>query len=215
MRFRTHLKKLQNIYRRKGLLFSVQYATKRLFLERVNNIIYEATLDADVPAKVRLPGIEFEIFKNRADIPSALFGFINGDSIPEYLEGLPTGDVLLAASESGKYLHFGFVLLHSRQLARLGEKHPAPLIANCYTSPEARGRGLYRCALIEEIRYLKSQGHRRVLIETSSENVPSQRAIEAAGFRLIRRMNGFVVLRKFAAQWVTTAKGKSFRIWIV
>jgi GNAT superfamily N-acetyltransferase len=215
MPFRMHLEKLQNIYRRKGLLPSIRYAAKRMLLDRVNSIAYEATFDVGVPARIPLPGVEFEIFKRRTDIPSALFSLINGDSIPEYLEGLLSGDVLFAANESGKYLHFGFVLFRSPQLTRLGEKDLVPLIANCYTLPECRGRGLYRCALIEELRYLQSQGHQRVLIETAAENRSSQRAIEAVGFRPIRRMNGFVVLRKFAAQWVTTQKRKSFRIWVV
>lgn len=58
------------------------------------------------------------------------------------------------------------------------------VIGPIWTDPAARGQGLARAGLAHAACWSLTQGVGRVHIDTSTENVASQRAIIAAGFHL-------------------------------
>ena len=74
----------------------------------------------------------------------------------------------------------------------------------CYTAAAARGRGLYRRALLGEMRYLQDRGYKRVVIDTHPSNQASRRGIEAAGFQFARTVSVWIVLNLFALQRTET-----------
>src|SRR6516162_1866016 len=75
----------------------------------------------------------------------------------------------------------------------------------------ARGRGLYRRALLAEMRHLGDRGDRAV-IETTPENLPSGKGIEAAGFRLCREVSGWIVLNWLVYQKAIEPSGATRKL---
>ena len=114
-----------------------------------------------------------------------LRAFLGGDAAEENLRGVRNGDHLFVVADQTEYLHRGYIVFHTRQSRIIGDPYGLPLIAYCYTSPKARGRGLYQRALNAELSYLRTQGHKRALIETEPSNTKSRKGI-GAGFSRTR-----------------------------
>jgi len=131
---------------------------------------------------------------------------LGGEGAVENLEGVRNGNRLFVVAKGDEFQHCGYILFKTRQTLIIGENGNPPLIACCQTTPAARGRGLYRKALHAELGYLWSKGHRRAVIETSPDNLPSRRGIEAAGFRPCREVEVWilascVVWQKVSDSW--------------
>ena len=129
-----------------------------------------------------------------AELSPGLYSFLGGDEVNESLQSVRRGDALFAVKKGEAFVHCGYILFQTRSAKIAGEVEPVPVIGNCKTAIGAQGRGLYRKALNEEIRYLNERGYSRVIIITSPDNVPSQKGIEAAGFHLIRRVTAIIIL---------------------
>jgi len=56
------------------------------------------------------------------------------------------------------------------------------VLGTLWTEPEFRGRGLASSAIIRTIAFLHRRGYKRFYIDTSEENIASQRMIAKAGF---------------------------------
>jgi len=69
------------------------------------------------------------------------------------------------------------------------------LIHYCYVAPEQRGRGLYAQMLHETAAWAREHGATRVTVDTSSENVASQKGIRRAGFTEVAPTTSVVVGR--------------------
>jgi RimJ/RimL family protein N-acetyltransferase len=91
-------------------------------------------------------------------------------------------------------------MFNSRAKKLIGEDGDVPLIGYCYTAAAARGRGLYRRALLAEMGYLQHRGYKRVVIDTHPANQASRKGIEAAGFQFLRTVSVWIVLNLFALQ---------------
>ena len=131
------------------------------------------------------------------------------------LEGVRQGDELFVVANGAAYQHCGYILFKTRQTRVIGERKGTPLIACCLTAPAARGRGLYRRALIAELRHLWDRGYRRVVIETSPDNLPSRKGIEAAGFRLCREVSAWIVLNWLVYQKRIEPAGATRRLILI
>jgi len=114
-----------------------------------------------------------------------------------YRTGLRKHDVLFAyVDEHERVLSYAFALLDTPTTRILQLPDGVPLIGNCYTIPEARGRRLYPSLLICVCRELATRGHRQAAINCAADNVASIRGIERAGFRRVRHVETWVALSR-------------------
>jgi GNAT superfamily N-acetyltransferase len=178
-------------------------------------VVFEAVLDA---APDDIPWLEGERLNviDRANMDSVigadLRAFLGGDEAADNLEGVRNGNELFVVAHGNEYHHCGYILFRTKQTRIIGEPKDPPLIACCLTAPAARGRGLYRRTLIAELHHLWDRGYRRVVIETSPENVPSRKGIEAAGFHLCREVSAWIVLNCLVYQKQIESSGASRRL---
>ena len=181
-------------------------------------MVFEAILDA---APDNIPWSEDELLKviNRDNVDSAvgpdLLHFLGGDAATDNLQGVREGNELFVVAHGAEYQHCGYILFSTKQSRIIGEPKDLPLIACCFTAPAARGRGLYRKALISELHHLWCRGYRRVVIETSPENGASRRGIEAAGFQLCREVNAWILLNWLVYQKVIESSGSRRRLLLL
>jgi RimJ/RimL family protein N-acetyltransferase len=64
-------------------------------------------------------------------------------------------------------------------------------------------------------RYLHARGIPRAICEVHPDNHPSNRASEAAGMRICRRLHEWIFLKRLMVQRCTEPKGTRWRaIWI-
>jgi hypothetical protein len=203
--------------RRRGTLATMQFLASRI-VRHQRHVVFEAILDT---APVDVPWLEGERLKviDRSNVDSAvgteLRAFLGGDAALDNLEGVRNGNELFVVANGAAYLHCGYILFQARQTGIIGESKDTPLIACCSTAPAVRGRGLYRRALIAELRHLWNRGHRRVVIETSPDNLPSRKGIEAAGFRLCREVSVWIVLNWLVYQKRIESSGTFRRLILI
>jgi GNAT superfamily N-acetyltransferase len=114
-----------------------------------------------------------------------------------YREGLHRDEILYAFLDGdGNVLSYAFVLFDTRAKRVLRLPTTVPLIANCYTRPEARGRRLYPGLLRFAAADLARRGHERIFINCTSDNTASIRGIEAAGFARIAEIRSGLFLSR-------------------
>jgi GNAT superfamily N-acetyltransferase len=136
-----------------------------------------------------------------------------GGSTYECLAGISSGDRLFIIAERDEYLHRGYVMFGDGAKKLLDEPENIPLIGYCYTAPSARGRGIYRRALIAEMRYLQELGYKRVVVDTHPKNHASRKGIEAAGFMFVRTVKVWIIVNLVGIQ--RTESGHTVRWRIV
>jgi GNAT superfamily N-acetyltransferase len=201
-------------WRRHGTLATLQFLATRI-VRHQRHVVFEAILDTAPDA---IPWLEGERLKviDRANVDAAvgadLRAFLGGDEAADNLAGVRSGNELFVVSQGAEYHHCGYILFRTKQTRIIGEPQDPPLIACCLTAPAARGRGLYRRTLLAELRHLWDRGYRRVVIETSPENVPSTKGIEAAGFRLCREVSAWIVLNSLVYQKRIESSGASRKL---
>jgi len=189
-------------WRQRGSAATLRFLASRI-LRHERHVVFEANLEA---AFEDVPWSEGERLKviDRANVDSAigadLLEFLGGDAAAENLQGVREGNKLFVVARGTEYQHCGYILFRTKQSRIIGEPRDAPLIACCFTAPSARGRGIYRRALIAEMRHLRGCGYRRAVIETSPENLPSRKGIEAAGFRFCREVSAWILLNSLVYQ---------------
>lgn len=138
-----------------------------------------------------------------------------GPTAHENLTGVYKDNRLFLISNHEKSLHCGYVLFRTRQAKILGEPDSTPIIACCLTAPEARGQGLYRKALNEELCYLQERGYERAVVETHPENIPSRKGIEAVGFRFCRTVDVWILLNWLVIQKNSGESGVRWRSFTI
>ncbi len=205
--------RLRREWQSKGAWRTFRFLASRVF-RGWKSVVYEADLEIPRAPSEWGPDETIEALgpdEIDAAITPALTAFLGGDG-PENLDGVREGNRLFLISAGGMLLHCGYILFRTRQTKLIGESGEPPVIACCFTSPTARGRGLYRKALNAELCFLRDRGYKRVVIETDPENTASRKGIEAAGFRLIRRVRSWIVLNRLVLQRSVEPSGSYWRI---
>jgi GNAT superfamily N-acetyltransferase len=183
-------------WRRQGTSATLRFLASRI-VRHERHVVFEANLDTALDDVSWAEGERLKVI-DRDNVDSAiganLLKFLGGAAAAENLQGVREGNELFVVAQGSEYQHCGYILFRTRQSRIIGEPKDAPLIACCFTAPSARGRGLYRRALIAELRHLRGRGYRRAVIETSPDNLPSRKGIEAAGFRLCREVSVWIFL---------------------
>lgn len=191
-------KRLTRVYQTRGIGGFAQFVRTRL-AHRREDLLFDMSLGAVAPAPA--PAAFDIVVVDRNSIGTASVAdierqvFVN-DNV-DYRAGLTQDDMLFAAvAGDGRVLSYGFVLFRSFYKRVLREPIDVPMIGNCFTEPEARGRGLYPALLRAMCDELARRGHRRVIISCAPDNVASRRGIERAGFRAVHHLVSVVLLSR-------------------
>jgi GNAT superfamily N-acetyltransferase len=209
--------RLSRMYRQPGPAATVRFLLSRLFRYEVH-WVYEAALTGPVARSEWEGGETLEHFDAEnldAGLTRELERFLGGPAAVENLQGVRGGDTLYVVRDGDRYLNRGYVLYKTRAKKLIGELEKTPLIAYCFTAPEARGRGLYRRALMAELRRLKEQGHNRAVIEVDPGNVPSIRGIEGAGFTKGREIGLWIMLNWLVIRRMREQSGTRWQCFFV
>lgn len=192
--------------------------TARFLLGRVwrkwEGAVYEARLDSPRPPAVWEDGEYLQSIgpdNIDSDVTPDLAAFLGSEAV-ENLDGVRKGNRLFVVSGEAGFLHCGYILFRTRQTRILGEQGQPPLIGGCYTAGPARGRGLYRKALLAELSFLREQGYQRAVIETHPKNTASRKGVEAAGFEFCRNVSAWILLNSVVLQKTVDSKAVQWRI---
>ena len=214
MKLRDLAERIGTYWHRHGTFATLQFLGGRV-VRHQRHLVFEAVLDTAPDDVSWLEGERLTVI-NRANVDSAIGAdlreFLGGDAAADNLQGIRGGDELFVVAQGSQYHHCGYILFRTKQTRIIGEPQNPPLIACCLTVPAARGRGLYRRALIAELRHLWDRGYRRIVIETSPGNLPSRKGIEAAGFRFCREVSAWIVLNCLVYQKRIESSGARRRL---
>lgn len=146
------------------------------------------------------------------ELSDQLRAFLGPAAAPE-IEGVRGGDRLFVVATETDFLSCSYIFFdttnETRRQARIyGEQRNTPIIGMSFTSPAARGRGLYRRILNEMFRYLANINCERAVCEVHPGNTPSNKASQAAGMRVCRELCDLAILNRLFIQRVTE-RGKS------
>ena len=200
-------------WKQKGALATGRFLLSRIFRYQ-KHVTYEADCRTPRQPTCWTNGEQIlELGPDNLDknLTPELRSFLGGEEAYESLEGVRSGDRLFVVKNGKEYVHRGYILFHTRQTKILGDPDGAPLIANCATARDARGKGLYRRALNTELVYLHKHVYQRAIIETHPENVASRRGIEAAGFALAWETQVWIVFNWFVVQRIRSKEGTRLR----
>lgn len=132
-----------------------------------------------------------------------------------YREGLSKQNLLIAVTKGEMLVHYSFVQFDTSYKIVLNEPFDAPLIGNCWTSPECRGQGIYPYVITKCLEVMASRGCERVLISCAPDNFASIAGIEKAGFERVRSVNTFVFVTKFMLQKLESKKSSRYRFAVL
>lgn len=201
------------------LLAAVQ-AIARPILRLRRRLVFAAALDSRNPSTWD-PGDRLLVIgpDNMDALPPAVLHSMHAGAAMQDFRGIAKGNRIFVVLRGNCCLHSGYVRLisdyntHDRKAVLFGELENLPEIRSCETAPNARGKGLYRRVLNEQLRYLETLGHSRVVLHIMAENKPSIRGATAAGFQLCRSLNDWVFLNSLVFQRVTEGQSKLWRVF--
>jgi hypothetical protein len=158
------------------------------------------------------------------NIDKALTGplrsFLGGPAAAAEIEGVRGGDRLFVVASKMDFLACSYIFFdttnETRRQARIyGERQNTPIIGMSFTSPAARGKGLYRRILNEMFRYLAHMNCDRAVCEVHPGNTPSNKASQAAGMRVCRELRDWAILNKLFVQRVIEGGKSRWRVlWV-
>jgi GNAT superfamily N-acetyltransferase len=205
MRNRT-VARAQRAVRRHGLAGASRRLLGR-FSRRESHLWYRLELGAPRPRTALLDGFEL-----RRGTPSELgsVSSLYGLTLEEGFERLEAGAELWLVVDAALLVVFACWIYQrlTPALAAPGGLLVLPADTVCLedsvTAPEYRGRGVAPAAWTAIADRLEPAGARRIITKVGTDNVPSQKAVEKAGFRPIAEMRlvtlgpfKHVVLRPF------------------
>lgn len=155
---------------------------------------------------------------NMAALNPELLASINPEHNQEEWADLRKGNRLFVVVQGTKWLHRGSIRLIDkdtldRKAVFFGELQTVPEIRWCETVPSARGKGLYRRVLGEQLRYLHSLGYGRAVLYIMAENTPSIRGATAAGFQLCRALQDWILFNSLVFQRVRENGSAYWRVF--
>jgi RimJ/RimL family protein N-acetyltransferase len=154
------------------------------------------------------------------ELSDRLRSFLGGSAAAAEIEGVRGGDRLFVVATETDFLACSYIFFdttnETRRQARIyGERQDTPVIGMSFTSPAARGKGLYRRILNEMFQYLAHMNCCRVVCEVHPGNTPSNKASRAAGMRVCRELRDWAILNKLFIQRVTEGGKSRWRVlWV-
>lgn len=200
-------------WKEKGLasvILAIAETAARPLIRRRRRLVFEAPLDIEyLPSEwfdnecLMVIGPE-EIGSLRPQLVASL----DIERHREDLETVRKGNRLFLVTSGTQVLHRGYVCTvdppavarHERKAIFFGQLSDVPTIRSCETAAGARGRGLYRRVLNEQLRYLRCHGYPRAALYIMGENTASIRGATAAGFRLSRVLVDWILFETIVFQ---------------
>jgi RimJ/RimL family protein N-acetyltransferase len=186
-------------------------------------LIWEVKLQPPPPPSVWKPDERLLMIGSEniaSEMTPGLREFLGSTSAAAEIKGVMGGDRLFVVAKGTEYLACSYIFFDTtretrRQARIMGEPRNTPIIGMSFTAPAARGRGLYRRILNEMFRFLASRGFDRAICEVHPDNTPSNKASQAAGMYLYRRLSDWAILERLFLQRVHDASGSRWRIvWV-
>jgi len=191
------IERIRDVYRARGARGLAAFVGTRI-AQRRQDLLFEINLPGADPSPAQ-ESLAQVVVIDRTNVGRAAMAtierqvFVNENGA--YRPGLFREDMLFVAlDDAGRVLTYAFVLFPTWYKRVLGEADSVPMIGNCFTEPNARGRGLYTRMLRTVTRELARRGHPRAIVSCAPDNLPSVRGIGRAGFRLVRRVETLIVL---------------------
>jgi GNAT superfamily N-acetyltransferase len=201
-------------------LFAIVETILRPVLRLRRRLVYIAFLDDSRTASKWAPSERLVVvgLEDLAGLNAQTKEFLSSADQQEDLRGIQDGNRLFLVMEGEECLHRGYVRLidagsNDRKTVFFGLEE-LPEIRSCATAPQARGKGLYRRVLNEQLRYLRKLGHDRALLYVMGENIASIKGATAAGFRLHRKLNDWILLNLFVLQQVREGDSTRWRTFL-
>ncbi|MEG0822603.1 MAG: GNAT family protein [Burkholderiaceae bacterium] len=194
------LARLLAVWRTRGPLEFATFVLTRIVLRR-EDLIFECSLGEIQGAPFVLPERGRFVIVDGAGIAlpehaSVVAQVLQGEN-GVHVSGLLDGDLMLAhVGDTGVVDNYAFVLFRTGYKRFLGLEDAVPLIGNCNTLAEARGRGLYPLMLRYICCVLAGRGYGRVVITCAPSNKASIRGIEKAGFEFVSHLTCWIVLSR-------------------
>ena len=209
--------RLRCIWQQRGFWGTTRFVLSRIYRRQVN-LVFEAVLTESRPSvawKDDEQLLQFGPENVDREMSPELEHFLGGAESIDNIRGVRRGDRLFVVRSENHYLHRGYIMFRTRERRLIGQPHDAPLIGYCFTALAARGRGLYRRALTEELNYLQKKGFARAAIATSPENGASRKAIESAGFSLACESRVWIVLNIFCVRCLTSQERSRWAAFLI
>jgi RimJ/RimL family protein N-acetyltransferase len=149
-----------------------------------------------------------------------LHSFLRRSASAGEINGVRAGDRLFLVAAENEYLACSYIFFdttrETRRHARIyGEQCKTPIIGMSFTSPPARGRGLYRRILNDMFCFLERMEYDRAICEVHPRNFASNRASEHAGMRVCREIRDWALFNKVFIQRIKEPGKSRLRIlWV-
>jgi RimJ/RimL family protein N-acetyltransferase len=190
-------------------------------VRRRRRLVFSASLEAPrQPSKWNLEENLLIIGPdNITAVNRTLLASLQVDRHKRDFQGIPNGNRLFVVTNQKEWLHRGYIRMidgrkDDRKALFFGDLLKLPEIRSCETTESARGRGLYRRVLNEQLRYLQALGYDRAILYVMAENVASIKAVEAAGFKLHRTLHDWIFFNLVIFQRVGEAGFDRRRIFL-
>ena len=222
-----YIDKVKRRSRERGLasvLVAIAETLARPVVRRRRRLVFEAPLNVEY-APSTWSGNEILMVIGPEQIDSLnpqLAATLEIDRHREDLETIHKGNRLFVVASGTQVLHRGYVCTvdppavarHERKAIFFGDLSDVPTIRSCETTAGARGKGLYRRVLNEQLRYLRSLGYSRAVLYIMAENTASVRGATAAGFRLSRVLVDWILFETIVFQKVAENGSARWRAFL-
>ena len=156
---------------------------------------------------------------NFQGLDSGLLSSIQIERHRKDFDGIRKGNRLFLVTDGPVCLHRSYIRLsagetNDRNALYFGELEMTPEIRSCETAEHARGRGLYRRVLNDQLRYLKELGYNRAVLYIMEGNTASIRGVTAAGFKLCRTLHDWILFNFVVFQRVHEHGRTAWRIFL-
>lgn len=204
MNFSKYIKRCQGIIIARGWHGFFRFIFSRV-VRISGDLVFEKSLNADEFQTQPPPPETYKIFViDASNLKSPenkwlVQSILRGENL-EYLEGLQKKDLMVAIVHDNEVVHISFVQFETSYKNLLNEGNSTPLIGNCWTSQEHRGKGLYPYAIGRCCKEIAQIGCHRIIISCAPENTQSISGIKKAGFIQIREVKTLSILTKIYFQ---------------
>jgi RimJ/RimL family protein N-acetyltransferase len=210
-RFMWYFHKIEGLLKDRGGLACLRFVFGRIVHRHWRSRVYRDDAQIERVTEELPSGYRFEMCSRPAEMTEATKAALKAAGGQELQGDLDLGDRLYFVWHGPDVASYGGIFDRSPQRHVLGLPESAVLVGCCYTVPQHRQMGLYRFALNETARRLRSEGIREIFIEVSPNNRASIRGIEAAGFAYMKLVDVGIWCGRFMRRdgaWHWLRKGR-------
>jgi RimJ/RimL family protein N-acetyltransferase len=191
------LERLRGEFRERGAKGFTQFLYGRLICRTWHSLLYEEPVEIERKPSEWPPEYHYSYYSPFCNIPTNIHRALSECGARNTLLSSTANDEIYVVMRGQSVASYGLVQFRSPQLSVLGLPQNVILIGNCVTLPDHRNRGLYRLALNETARRLRSRHFTGIFIEVHPSNLSSISGIARAGFRKIGAVEATIWFNTF------------------